>query len=130
MVTCIASHTVPHTVPSVYSPDNCCCRRIPLRAHTPPTCPYDPGRMLVACPLIPRVPKMDSGIHVVGLSLECITEKNLSKAKVIGTARKCTDFVSWSTITHIVSCFYCVRGKWVTKSIVTCSHFHLATSNG
>ena len=43
----------PHTVPSVYSSDNCCCRGIPLRENAPPSCPYDPGRMLVACPLIP-----------------------------------------------------------------------------
>ena len=35
----------------VYSPDNCCCRRIPLRASAPPSYPYDLGHMRIACPL-------------------------------------------------------------------------------
>ena len=35
-----------------------------------------------------------------------------------------------STITHTASCLYGFHGKWVTKSIDTCSHFHSATSNG
>ena len=56
--------------------------------------------------------------------------QNHSNVKVISTVRKCADFVSRSTITHTVSCPCGVRGKWVTKSIVTCSHFHSATSNG
>ena len=56
--------------------------------------------------------------------------KNLSNVKVIRTAIKCANFVSWSTITHIASCPCGVHGKWVIKSIVMCSHFHLATSNG
>ena len=56
--------------------------------------------------------------------------QNISSVKVIRTARKCADFVSQSTITYTASCLRDVRGKWVTKSIVACSHFHSATSNG
>ena len=51
--------------------------------------------------------------------------QNSSNVKVIHTARKCADLVSRSTITHTTPCLRCVHGKWVTKSIVTCSHFHL-----
>ena len=47
----MASRTKPHRFPSVYSPDNCCYRRIPLMVSAPPSYPYDPERMLVACPL-------------------------------------------------------------------------------
>ena len=54
--------------------------------------------------------------------------QNLSNVKVIRIAKKCADFMSRSTITHTASCPCGVCGKWVTKSIVTCSHFHLATS--
>ena len=50
--------------------------------------------------------------------------------KVICTVRKCVDLVSRSTITHTASCIRGVRGKWVTKSVVTCSHFNSTTSNG
>ena len=56
--------------------------------------------------------------------------QNSSSVKVIHTARKCPDLVSWFTITHTVSCLRYVCGKWVTKSIVTCSHFYYATSKG
>ena len=52
-VICMASHTMPHMGPSLYSHDNCCCRRIPLRASVLPNYPYDPGRMPAACPLTP-----------------------------------------------------------------------------
>ena len=57
-------------------------------------------------------------------------QHNSSSVKVIRTAIKCADFVNRSTITHTSSCLRNVHGKWVTKSIVTCSHFHSATSNG
>ena len=72
---------------------------------------------------------MDTGTPCSLTISRMYNRQNLSKAKVIRTARKCADFVSRSTITHTVSCFCCVRGKWITKSIVTCSHFHSATSN-
>ena len=47
------SYTKPHKVSSVYLPDNCCYRRIPLRVSVPLSYPYDLGHMLVACPLKP-----------------------------------------------------------------------------
>ena len=150
-MTCMASHTMPHMVPSVYSPGNCCCRRTPLRANALPYYPYDPGHMLAACPLTPvwsslvMVSHGQSCAHSLLETLPKVRRKprvsirhygywytmeNLSNVKVIRTARKCADFVSRSTITHTASCPCGVRGKWVTKSIVTCSHFHSATSNG
>ena len=55
---------------------------------------------------------------------------NSCSVKVIRTARKCADLVSRSTITHTASCLRYVCGKGVTKFIVTCSHFHTATSKG
>ena len=33
----MAFHIKPHRVPFVYSPNNCCCRRIPLRLSAPPS---------------------------------------------------------------------------------------------
>ena len=39
MVIDMASHIRPHRVPSKYSPDKCCCRRIPLRVNAPPSYP-------------------------------------------------------------------------------------------
>ena len=57
-------------------------------------------------------------------------QQNSSSVKVICTARKCADLMSRSTITHTTSCLCCVRGKFVTKAIVTCSNFHSATSKG
>ena len=54
--------------------------------------------------------------------------QNSSSMKVIRTSRKCADLVSRSTITHTASCLRCVYGKWVIKSIVTCSHLHSTTS--
>ena len=50
----MASHTMPHMVQSVCSPDNCCCRRIPLRENALPNYLENPGRMPVACPLKSR----------------------------------------------------------------------------
>ena len=73
---------------------------------------------------------MDTGTPCSRTICRMYNRQNLSKAKVIRTGRKFANFVSRSTITHTASCFCCVRGKWVTKSIVTCSHFHSATSNG
>ena len=35
----MASYIVPHRVPSIYLPDNCCCRRIPLRINALPSYP-------------------------------------------------------------------------------------------
>ena len=58
------------------------------------------------------------------------SRQNSSSVKVMCTTRKCADLVSRSTITHSASCLCCVRGKGVTKSIMTCSHFHSATSKG
>ena len=49
----MASHTKPHGVSFVYSLDNCCCKRNPLRVSVPPSYPYDIGRMLTICPLKP-----------------------------------------------------------------------------
>ena len=63
---CMASHTMTHMVPSVYSPDNCCCRRIPLRESALPSYPYAPGRMLVACPLIPVWSSLTDHLSVGG----------------------------------------------------------------
>ena len=73
---------------------------------------------------------MDTGTPCSRTISRIYNRQNLFNVKVIRTARKCADFVSRSTITHTASCLCCVRGKWVTKSIVTCSHFHSATSNG
>ena len=52
-VICMASHIMSHMVQSVYLPDSCCCRRISLRANALPNYPYNPRRMLAACPLTP-----------------------------------------------------------------------------
>ena len=73
---------------------------------------------------------MDTGTPCSRTISRIYNRQNLSNVKVIRTARKCPYFVSWSTITHTASCPCSVSGKWVTKSIVTCSHFHSATSNG
>ena len=43
---------------------------------------------------------------------------------------KCADLVSRSIITQIVLFPFGLRGKAVTKSIVTCSHFHSDIDNG
>ena len=165
----MASHTKSRRVPSVYSPNNYCCRRIPLRVSAPPNYPYDPRHMLAACPLksvwssltdhfvcgwkavlmVNRVPiafwklfqkcmvNLGSLSDTIDTDTPCnrtisriYNRQNSSSVKVIHTARKCADFVSQSTITHTASCLRGVRGKWVIKSIVTCSHFHSATSNG
>ena len=58
------------------------------------------------------------------------TRQNSFSVKVICTARKCANLVSWSTITtpHHVSTMSMTSGS--QKSIVICSHFHSATSNG
>ena len=72
---------------------------------------------------------MDTGTPYSRTISQIYNRHNSSNMKVIHTARKCVDFVSRSTITHTASCLYGVRGKCVTKSIVTCSrsHFHSAT---
>ena len=72
---------------------------------------------------------MDTGTPCSRTISRIYNWQNLSNAKVIRTARKCADLVSRSTITHTVSCLCGVCGKWVTKSIVTCSHFHSADGN-
>ena len=61
-----ASHTIPHMLPSIYSLDNCCCKRIPLRAHALPNYPYDPERMLTACPLTPVWSSMTDHLSMGG----------------------------------------------------------------
>ena len=164
----MVSHTRPHRVPSIYSPDNCCCRRIPLRVSAPPSYPYNPRSMLASCPLKPvwfsptdhlstdgtqcsssivsplpygnsskSVPYLGSLSDTMDTCTPCsrivslmYNRQNSSSVKVIRTARKCADLMSRSTITHTTSCLRGFHGKWVTKSIVTCSHFHLDTSNG
>ena len=72
---------------------------------------------------------MDTGTPYSRTISQIYNRHNSSNMKVIHKARKCVDFVSRSTITHTASCLYGVRGKCVTKSIVTCSrsHFHSAT---
>ena len=49
---------------------------------------------------------------------------NLSNESSLLTGRKCADFVSLSTITHMASCCLQVLGSPITKSIVILSHFH------
>ena len=73
---------------------------------------------------------MDTGTPCSQTVSRIHNRQNSSSVKVIRKVRKCVDFMSRSTITHTTSCLLGVHGKWVTKSIVTCSHFHSATSNG
>ena len=55
---------------------------------------------------------------------------NLFKEKVLQMARKCTDLVSWSTITQMASWPIWVWGKSTTKSMVMCFHFHSSIGKG
>ena len=73
---------------------------------------------------------MDTGTPYTRIISRIYNFQNFSCVKVIRTSRKCANLVSWSTITYTVSCLRCVCGKWITKSIAICSHFHSATSNG
>ena len=71
---------------------------------------------------------MDTGTPCSWKIFLMSNRQNSSSVKVIHKATKCAYFVSRSTITHTTSCLRSVCGKCVTKSIVTCSHFHSATS--
>ena len=51
-------------------------------------------------------------------------QASLSNGSSLLTGRKCEDFISLSTITHMASCCLRVLGSLVTKSIVILSHFH------
>ena len=98
-------------------------------AH-PHMCPHSP---LETPPKLSREPGIPIRYDETDTPYNCTISRiynlsNSSNVKVIRTTRKCDDLVSRSTITHTASCPYDVRGKWVTKSIVTCSHFHSATS--
>ena len=121
-----------HVLSHLYSPLRMTiCLMVESCTHSQP-CAHSLWKLFQKC-----AANLDSLFDTVDTATPCswtisrmYNRQNLSKAKVIRTARKCADFVSRSTITHTTSCFYCVHGKWVTKSIVTCSHFHSATSNG
>ena len=73
---------------------------------------------------------MDTGTPCSWTISRIYNQQNSSSMKVIRTTRKCADFVSWSTITHTASCLRSVCGKWVTKSIMMCSHFKSSSTNG
>ena len=98
-------------------------------AH-PHLCPHGPLETPPKLSLEPGIPiRYDRDCTPYNWTISRIYNlSNSSNVKVIRTTKKCADLVSRTTITHTASCPYDVRGKWVTKSIVTWSHFHSATS--
>ena len=55
---------------------------------------------------------------------------NLSNGSSLLTGRKCANFFSLSTITHMASCCLRVLGSPITKSIVILSHLHTRIGRG
>ena len=73
---------------------------------------------------------IDNGILCNQIILLTYSSTNRSMEESSLTGTKWVDFVSQSTITHIESCFFYVRGKLVTKSITMLSHFHCGIRMG
>jgi hypothetical protein len=61
--------------------------------------------------------------------LSMYSSANLCVSKVVFMGMKCATLVNWSTITHIESLPFCVRGRPTIMSMLMSSHFRVGISS-